>query len=260
MAVDVKVLSERLRVFLEPLGFEVHPFLVGWYNAKVSHKFALDFPADTLAFVVVSQPSMFEKCFVPFLKREKKLFQAVGGADGGGDDLGLQDPLDTCMRETFAQLRKSDVFSNFLPLTVMHDFDLQPNRRPRVLVQTAAHVAGAVRYLQETDVNGSDNTDRLDKKKKKTFPVCLHEKFGGWFAIRAVLVWGGSAQMEQPPPVLPSLSQETIVKALRLYNEQWQDWSFRDVIAVEERYSERQREYFGTPPGKRWSIIQRLAS
>jgi hypothetical protein len=28
----------------------------------------------------------------------------------------------------------------------LHDFQLEPNRRPKILVQTAGHVSGAVRY------------------------------------------------------------------------------------------------------------------
>ena len=38
---------------LGPFGFELHPFLVGWYNQRVGEKFLLDFPSDTLAFVVI---------------------------------------------------------------------------------------------------------------------------------------------------------------------------------------------------------------
>ena len=33
-----------------------------------------------------------------------------------------------------------------------HDFDLTHTRRPKVLVQTAGHVAGAVYYYQRSDV------------------------------------------------------------------------------------------------------------
>ena len=32
------------------------------------------------------------------------------------------------------------------------DYELHPNHRPKVLVQTAGHVAGAVRYYQRSDL------------------------------------------------------------------------------------------------------------
>ena len=88
-AEDLIVEETRIKIgqVLEPLGFEVHPFLIGWYNdqvrrrratilffsifinfLKVSEKFRLPYPDSTLSFVVISQPSMFEKAFLPFLR------------------------------------------------------------------------------------------------------------------------------------------------------------------------------------------------
>ena len=37
-------------------------------------------------------------------------------------------------------------------LTILHDFELEHTRRPKILVQTAGHVAGAVTYYQRSDV------------------------------------------------------------------------------------------------------------
>lgn len=37
-------------------------------------------------------------------------------------------------------------------ITSIHDFELHYSRRPKVLVQTAGHVAGATRYYQRKDV------------------------------------------------------------------------------------------------------------
>ena len=50
---------------LGPLGFECHPFLVGWYNERVGPKFKLPYGDDTAAVVVLSRPDMFELTFVP---------------------------------------------------------------------------------------------------------------------------------------------------------------------------------------------------
>lgn len=39
-----------------------------------------------------------------------------------------------------------------LEVETIHDFELLPSRRPKVLVQTAGHVAGAAFYYQRKDV------------------------------------------------------------------------------------------------------------
>ena len=54
---------------LDPLGFDSHPFLIGWYNERVGPKFRLPYTDDTPAVVVLSRPDMFERTFVPFLVR-----------------------------------------------------------------------------------------------------------------------------------------------------------------------------------------------
>ena len=72
-AIDVVgKLQTEIESALCPHGFEVRPFLTGWYNQLVSDKFHLDYPEDTLAFVIISQPSMFEKAFLPFLSSHYK--------------------------------------------------------------------------------------------------------------------------------------------------------------------------------------------
>ena len=50
-------------------GLETYPFKIGWYNEALSDKkFELTDDYDTLAFVVISKPTMFEKAFLPFLR------------------------------------------------------------------------------------------------------------------------------------------------------------------------------------------------
>ena len=51
-------------------------------------------------------------------------------------------------------------------------------------MQTAGHVSGAVRFYQESDVESS-----LTQGKSKLFPVCMHPKFGGWMALRGILIF-----------------------------------------------------------------------
>ena len=56
----------------EDRGFEAHPFKIGWYNESVGEKFELPYSCDTLAFVIISQPSMFENTFLPFVEESLK--------------------------------------------------------------------------------------------------------------------------------------------------------------------------------------------
>lgn len=182
------------------------------------------------------------------------------------------DPLDKCMKET---LNKS--VDTFDEVEVMHDFEIGPNRRPRVLVQTAAHVAGAVRFFQAGDV--VDQTSLNDILSSKIYPgmmsgfnvsiiftmiivlVCIHPKFGGWFAIRGVIIFKQlrCPELKQSQCSL-DLCQSDIVKLLKLYNDSWRDWRFRDIIKTDQRYSDLQMQYFETPPDQRESIIREICS
>ena len=69
---SVEHIQNKIEDMLFPNGFEVHPFLVGWYNELVGSKFHLDHPDNTVAFIIISQPSMFVKAFLPFLESQYK--------------------------------------------------------------------------------------------------------------------------------------------------------------------------------------------
>ena len=72
---------------------------MGWYNELVGPKFALDYPPDTVAVVVISGPDVFEKAVIPYLKSEVE--KNVNFATG--------DPLDEAMKyyfHLFAQVCK----------------------------------------------------------------------------------------------------------------------------------------------------------
>jgi methylmalonic aciduria homocystinuria type C protein len=180
MATATTDIVSRLILHLDPLGFECHPLLVGWYNERVGAKFALPFPHSTFAVVVLSRPDMFEKSFIPFLADAAR-------SHNEGEGEGKRDPLDQCMRQTMTEAKET-VFAASEKLTVIHDFELHPNRRPKFLAQTAAHVSGAVRLYQKCDVaNQALLEDKV--KSKKVYPVCIHPKFGGWFAIRCIFAF-----------------------------------------------------------------------
>ncbi|XP_035269745.1 cyanocobalamin reductase / alkylcobalamin dealkylase isoform X1 [Anguilla anguilla] len=235
--VDVGGIRGVLCDTLTPLGFEVYPFKIGWYNAVLSSSLHLPYSDDTLAVVVLSTPSMFERAFRPFLE--------------SGSCVGVNDPIDQCIRHCI-----STCVSQCFPgqeVNVSYDYEVLPNRKPKFLAQTAAHVAGAAYYYQRADVAADPWGE------KKMFGVCIHPKFGGWFAIRALLVFPGAAvgeelQQRPPPDCVPS--QEARVELLERFNFRWQDWSYRDIVPAAERYSQDQRTYFSTPPGQRAALLR----
>ena len=64
---DLSSLEAELETLSQNLGLETQPFKIGWYNESVGDKFFLPYSDDTLAFVVISRPCMFEKTFLPFV-------------------------------------------------------------------------------------------------------------------------------------------------------------------------------------------------
>ncbi|MEQ2167348.1 hypothetical protein GOODEAATRI_003240 [Goodea atripinnis] len=222
---------------LTKLGFEVYPLKVGWYNSVLPPSLHLPYPDDTLAVVVLSTPAMFEQAFLPFLEQR-----------------GIQkpcDPVDQCVRDCVSTA-VSQCFSD-LKVDVRYDYELLPSRKPKFLAQTAAHVSGAAFYYQQSDV-----TDQ-PWAGKKMFGVCIHPSFGGWFAIRALLVFedvtvGSELVQPAPPDCVPS--REDRIKLLEAFNFRWQDWSYRDIVPPAQTYSERQKEYFSTAPVLRLALLR----
>lgn len=203
----------------------------------LSPSFHLPYPDDTLAVVVLSTPAMFEQAFLPFL--EQRRIQKPS------------DPIDQCVRHCIS----TAVSQSFpqLKVDVRYDYELLPNRKPKFLAQTAAHVSGAAFYYQQSDV-----TDQ-PWAEKKMFGVCVHPSFGGWFAIRALLVFEDvTAGSELAPPTPPDCvpRREDRIKLLEAFNFHWQDWGYRDIVPAEQTYSERQKEYFSTPPAQRLPLLR----
>ncbi|XP_035699207.1 cyanocobalamin reductase / alkylcobalamin dealkylase-like [Branchiostoma floridae] len=225
---------EQVEGYIRPLGLESYPFKIQWYNDKVKDPFPLPYPGDTLAVVILSTPNMFEKAFKPFVAKK---------------DCYVRDPIDECLLSHMQNIKA--IFPDE-DIDCMQDFELHPNHRPKVLVQTAAHVAGAARYYQRMDVK-----EDPWGKDKNIYGVSVHPKYGGWFAIRAVLVFKNilvpEMEYKEPPDCVPT--DELRIDLLNKYNFHWKDWSFRDVIPVEDKYSEEQKVYFDTPPADRKALL-----
>ena len=71
---NMEDLKDVIDKFCENKGLEAYPFKLKWYNASLTcEKFRIQtVPEDSLAFVIISQPSMFERTFLPFIRENWK--------------------------------------------------------------------------------------------------------------------------------------------------------------------------------------------
>ena len=235
----------RVKQRCEGTGVTCHPFLLGWYHEMVDPPFHLPYSSSTLVVLLVSTPSMFELLFLPYLS--SSLYSPS-----------TLDPLDQCLKHFFKELQ--ELFPSHSKVEAIHDFDMIPGyRRPRMLVQTAGHVAGVARYYQRKDVNPDPWP-----KERRVYGVSVHPEYGGWFAFRGVLIFpdvqAPQLTCKEACDCVPT--QEMRVDLLDKFNGNWRDWSYRDVVAgeVKEKYSAAQKLYFSTEPAKRGPIIQTLIS
>ena len=92
---------------------------------------------------------------------------------------------------------------------------------------------------------------------QKIFGVSVHPEYGGWFALRCVLIFRNvrypALPQRQPRDVVTG--DENRVKLLEGFTDHWQDGAYRDIVPVSARYSQRQRDYFATLPKNRRELI-----
>lgn len=234
MELGVAELKQKIEDTLCPYGFEVYPFQVAWYNELLPPAFHLPLPGHTLAFLVLSTPAMFDKALKPFVQNCH--LQS------------LTDPVDQCV--SYHLKRVTERFPE-LKMEVIADYEVHSNRRPKILAQTAAHVAGAAYYYQRKDVEADPwGTQHIAG-------VCIHPRFGGWFAIRGVVLLPGIEVPDLPPRKPPDCvpTRADRITLLEGFNFHWRDWTYRDVVTPEERYSEEQKTYFSTPPAQRLALL-----
>jgi len=243
-------------------GLEVAPLKVGWYNQALEDKsYQLDYPDETFAFGIISAPSFFEKTFAKHL-------ETCLDNSKGSDPESPKDYFDDCVRNTVDENLLGELKKSGIEVRVLYDFDMdQETFKPHMLAQVVAHSAGMARCYRQNDLNeeGYVSYKELnggkDVDRSKIYPVCLHPKYGGWFGIRALVVFpgltlcdGSVVSRKQPHEILTS--QQQIAKLLYLYNNCWADWTYRDVgmpssKSGETRYSEPQKQYFAQMPDQR---------
>ncbi|KHN82478.1 MMACHC-like protein [Toxocara canis] len=245
----MSVMNKLHELFPDREGFELHQFKIGSYNVVAGPCFELKYSDDAMGVVLLNTPSFFETTFKKWIQAKQKPEESV-------DELAKRfpsGPISAYFKEKFDQLK--EVFDNS-ELVVTHDFDLLPNRRPKILMRACGQVAGATFfYHPPEEAIGTAGTALLAKKRSG---VALHPKYGGYFAYRGVFVF--------PNVRLPSTFKEkraamlldTVEKqeeAIALYNHHWWDGKYRDCGNPVEKYSDLQLKYFSTLPEQRWPII-----
>ena len=97
---------------------------------------------------------------------------------------------------------------------------------------------------------------------QKIYGVSVHPKYGGWFALRGVIIFKNVQQPELPfrAPEDCVPSREDRIKLLESFNYHWQDGTYRDIVPAQEKYSEEQKKYFETLPKDRGDIVKQIKS
>lgn len=92
--------------------------------------------------------------------------------------------------------------------------------------------------------------------------VCLHPRYGGWFAMRGVFFFKDIV-LEKDEISLKQVGDPLngdmtkILDVLKKFNFNWKDSQYRDVIPVEQSYSHLQRQYFDLEPRCRKNLIKK---
>lgn len=238
-------------------GFEVYPFRIGSYNSVVSGDFTLDYPSDSLALLVLSTPKMFDVAYKRWIREQSG---KMGSFDALTEE--VSSPISEFMDSRLDRVQED---LSTVPFEIIHDHSMWPNRKPKILMCTCGHVAGAAYYYRQSDptLSVTKEGNKWDPKPAapdlKFIGLSLHAEFGGHFAFRSVLVFPdillpSSFQEREPVAVLHTI--DDIRDALEKFNYAWRDSRFRDCGNPKERYSSTQMEYFGKPPSERWEVIR----
>ncbi|KAK6037703.1 hypothetical protein COOONC_24792 [Cooperia oncophora] len=164
--------------------------------------------------------------------------------------------------QEFLQSRLEPVCEKFdsmnMDYELLHDHSLWPSRKPKILMQTCGHVAGAAYYYQPFQVRGEGWPPLPMAGNKKFIGLSLHPIYGGHFAFRSVFIFPSLqfSNFHAPQPLSILHSTEEIRDALEKFNYNWKDSGFRDFGGPRKRYSVTQMEFFGRPPAERWSVLK----
>ncbi|CAH8468296.1 unnamed protein product [Schistosoma turkestanicum] len=288
----VQCLLKELTEELSPYGFDISPFLSGWYNAHVSSRVQLgpDLAPydDCLCICLISNPQMFEKTFLPtvldwceksgvesldnVLKRLKTQYYGFKFLPGPDDPfdwsvfIRLQNALHNSIQNLKCKL-SSDELLKFNDAKWIPDYAIKPvTLFPYVHVQTAGHVSGMAYFHQPNELI---RNNPYEKKSGNYSGVSLHPYYGGWFGFRGIYIF---PYLQYPTlvkqnPLSPiysenkQLSNKLLKHLLYTYNSCWNENQWRNYKLFNDSfnfhcYSSDALAYFTISPLERVKFAQ----
>ena len=121
----------------------------------------------------------------------------------------------------------------------------------------ALHFSGAAYLYSKSDCDTDFLPEEL--RNKEVMGVCYHEKFGGYFSARALVICENSdfsENFEKPKKVL--LDRKSVSKLLTEMNLRWTDQKWREVEPVQEKYSHLCSKFFQADFYERQKIIDQI--
>ncbi|KAL7057713.1 hypothetical protein AAHC03_017212 [Spirometra sp. Aus1] len=293
---DVDAIVDAFNSLLKPHGFQVHPFLVGWYNEHCSPRLQLSgCSSDQLALCIISTPDMFERNFLPHV------FECLSSAPNLTDAYKQFDwpkqfsPLDPLDRSVYLRITHAlHAFPDHLPLgerqhlsSVLNqvkrchwlpDYALRPvTRMPLVHVNSAGHASGVAYFHSpseavEVGVTEPSEVAHLGVGTPHRLVGCsMHPYHGGWFGFRGVLVFPEvrcpDLPRKQPrsslPPGGPPFDPVLVRNLLTEYTCHWRNQKWRDFgldTPDEESAAAASSESAdgGDRPPQRYSLAARI--
>ncbi|OON21246.1 hypothetical protein X801_02857 [Opisthorchis viverrini] len=272
-----------LRGQLCPFGFELAPFLVGWYNDIVSARLKIDTVTapsdDCVALCIISSPHMFENSFLHHLfdwfkgdevtslanalKSIKPNLNGCVALPGPNDPLDwsvllrIHDVMEASLGDLKAQL-PSEEYQKLIPSRFIPDYAMKPVvRLPYIHVQCAGHVSGIAYFHRDDPIHGSSSAGGCS----------LHPHYGGWFGFRGAIVFPNLRCPTLPrpvpisslPPGHPPFPPESVTLLLDSYRNRWRENEWRNLGLPRDStniYSPAARCFFNTPPEKRAALLE----
>jgi len=95
---------------------------------------------------------------------------------------------------------------------------------------------------------------------QKICGVSIHPRYGGWFALRGVILFrdvlAPKLQQKSPPDVVSG--DELRIELLERFNFHWKDWTFRDIVPAQATYCQELRDYLSASPGQRHVVATKI--
>lgn len=227
------------------------------YNRAVGKEsvFSLPFDESAMAILILSTPDMFDVAFRKWVVSKTMQF-------GSFEDVteSVSSPIQNFLEDRLETLSEKleEMGENF---EILHDYSMTPQRRPKILMQTCGHVAGAAFYYQPRNFQEDGvqwPTPGSMGPNLKFIGLSLHPVYGGHFAFRSVLIFPNVMIPDfcesVPKPILTA--PEDVREALEKFNYNWKDSGFRDFGNPSRRYSTIQMEFFGRPVAERWDVLR----